>query len=88
MAYSLTRERPLAAAWPLAALGSLARAVDRLAKARRRRLAVAALLEMDDYRLWDLGISRPDLQGMMRSDGFDVELIRDGRRSGTFHPPS
>ena len=55
--------------------------------AARRRKALAALLEMDDYRLWDIGIARADLAGVIRSDGFDINLVRDQRRALDVWPP-
>jgi uncharacterized protein YjiS (DUF1127 family) len=87
MAYSLSSERPVAAAAPFAFVAGLLHLVGRLAKARRRRLALAMLLEMDDYRLWDLGISRADLPRVLRSDDFDADQIRYRRRDFDVSPP-
>jgi len=87
MAYSLSGERPTAAAWPTAILASVVRFVARAGKARRQRVALAALLEMDEYRLWDLGVTRADLGRALRSEDFDIEAIRDGRRSLDVWPP-
>jgi uncharacterized protein YjiS (DUF1127 family) len=88
MAYSLSRERPLAAAWPVAFVARLARLVGEAAKARRQRVALAALLEMDEYRLWDLGVTRQDLQRALRAEEFDIEAIRDRRRGLDIWPPA
>jgi uncharacterized protein YjiS (DUF1127 family) len=88
MAYSLFGERPLVAAWPLAPFAAALRWAKRAAKARRRRLALATLMEMDDYRLWDLGISPSDLHLSMRSEAFDLNAIRDCRRGLDVWPPA
>ena len=88
MAYSLSGERPYAAAWPIAVVVTLARAVARKARARRQRQAFTALLELEDYRLWDLGISRDDLRHALRSDDFDIEAVRDQRRGFDVWPPA
>jgi len=88
MAYSLSGERPITAAWPLAFVATLARAAGRAAKARRQRRALAALLEMDEYRLWDLGVTREDLRRAVRADEFDIEAIRDRRRGLDIWPPA
>jgi uncharacterized protein YjiS (DUF1127 family) len=87
MAYSLAGERPNIAAWPSVLIAAVLRRVARAAKARRQRLALAALLEMDDSRLWDLGISRSDLSRALRSDDFDLDAIRDRRRGFDLWPP-
>jgi len=88
VAYSLSGERPLAAAWPIALLVALTRLVNRKNKARRQRLAFTALLELEDHRLWDLGISRDDLRRALRSDNFDIDAVRDQRRAFDVWPPA
>jgi uncharacterized protein YjiS (DUF1127 family) len=88
MAYSLFGERPAVVASPIALFGVLARAMARKAKARRNRVALAALLEFDEHRLWDLGISRADLGNALRSEDFDIEAVRDRRRSLDAWPPA
>jgi len=88
MAYSLSGERPLVAAWPSAVFVALVRTIARAAKARRQRLALAALLELDEYRLWDLGVTRQDLRHALRAEEFDVEAIRDRRRGLDVWPPA
>jgi uncharacterized protein YjiS (DUF1127 family) len=87
MAYSLSGERPIAAAWPSRVLGSMLHWAMRAGKARRQRVALSALLEMDEYRLWDLGISRDDLTHALRNDDFDVAAVRDHRRGFDVWPP-
>ena len=88
MAYSLSGERPLAAAArPFALLATLVTFVRQAGKARRRRVALTTLLEMDEYRLWDLGISPGDLRAALRSEDFDIEAVRDARRSLDVWPP-
>ena len=88
MAYSLSGERPYAAGWPISAVVALARTVTRRVKARRQRAALTALLDLEDHRLWDVGISREDLRRALRSDDFDIEAIRDQRRGFDIWPPA
>jgi len=80
MAYSLSGERPAVAAWPIELAAALLRRVAQLAKARRQRVALEVLLEMDEYRLWDMGIARDDLTRALRSDSFDVAELRPNPR--------
>ena len=80
MAYSLAGDRPNAAAWPSVLFAAVLRPLARLVKARRRRIVLAVLLDMDDYRLWDLGISRSDLTRAVCAEDFDIDAIRDRRR--------
>jgi uncharacterized protein YjiS (DUF1127 family) len=87
MAYSPSGERPIIAAWPFASLTSLLRSAARYAKVRRNRIALTTLIEMDEYRLWDLGISRNDLARALQSDDFDIDAIRDQRRGFDVWPP-
>ncbi len=88
MAYSLSGERPLAAAArPFALVARFVTFVRQAAKARRRRVALTTLLEMDEYHLWDLGVSRTDLRAALRSDDFDIEAVRDARRGLDVWPP-
>ena len=87
MAYSLSGERPIAAAWPISVFAAAWAAVARAVKARRRRVLLRTLLEMDEHRLWDLGISREDLRRALRSDDFDIDRIRDSRRGFDVLPP-
>jgi uncharacterized protein YjiS (DUF1127 family) len=87
MAYALSGERPRGAAWPIRPFIALASWVERTRAAARRRKALAVLLEMDDYRLWDIGIAREDLSGVIRADAFNVDLVRDWRRSLDVWPP-
>jgi uncharacterized protein YjiS (DUF1127 family) len=87
MAYSLSGERPHVAAWPFTAFAFVFSGIARAAKARRRRIALAQLLEMNEHRLWDLGISRDDLSRALRSEEFDIEAVRDGRRGLDVWPP-
>lgn len=88
MAYSLSGERPYAAAWPIAAAVALVRALARRVKAHRQRVALTALLDLEDHRLWDVGISREDLHRALRSDDFDIEAVRDQRRGFDIWPPA
>ncbi len=87
MAYSLSGEQPSAAAMPLNLLAALKAAVGQWAAARRRRIALTTLLELEDYRLWDLGISRSDLARAVRSDDFDVLAVHRSGRALEIWPP-
>jgi|GEM_PF-466512 len=62
MAYSLVGERPRAAASSRPLLWGLFAFVQKRARARAERLALARLLEMDDARLDDLGLVRQDIR--------------------------
>jgi len=88
MAYSLSGERPTIAAWPIVLVSSMLRHLAKAAKKRRRRLAFTALLEMDEHRLWDLGISRDDLYRAIKRDDFDIVAVRDARRGLDVWPPA
>ena len=76
MAYALSGERPRSAAWPLRPFLTLFRRLADARAAARRRKMLATLLEMDDYRLWDLGIARSDLAHALGSDAFDLDRLR------------
>lgn len=87
MAYALSGERPQGAAWLLRPFIAFGRWLADARAATRRRKVLAALLDLDDYRLWDLGIGRADLAHAVRADAFDIELVRDWRRSLDVWPP-
>ena len=76
MAYSLPGPRRQVAVWPFALIARILRRMAQSAKARRERVALSALLELDDYGLWDLGIARDDLNRALRADDFDIDAIR------------
>lgn len=61
MALSLPGERSLAAATPANPLVAFMRWIAKAQAARTRRNALAELLELDNSRLSDLGISREDI---------------------------
>jgi uncharacterized protein YjiS (DUF1127 family) len=61
MAYLLTSERPAAAAMPFRTSNPLARWFAAFRAARTRKLALAELMDMDESRLRDLGITRQDV---------------------------
>jgi uncharacterized protein YjiS (DUF1127 family) len=87
MAYALSGERPHRAAWPLRPFIALARHLAGARAAAHRRKALTRLIEMDDYRLWDLGIARADLARALRAEAFDLDHVRDWRRSLDVWPP-
>lgn len=61
MALSLPGERSLSAASPANPFAAFARWIAKARAARTRRHALTALLELDNARLRDLGISRDDV---------------------------
>ncbi|MET3926464.1 hypothetical protein [Devosia sp. 2618] len=61
MAISLPGERSLAAATPAHPLAAFTRWIAQANAARTRRVALKALLDLDQDRLADLGISRADV---------------------------
>lgn len=87
MAYSLSGERPTAAATPLHLFVALKAKIAQWLAARRNRIAITELQSLDDYRLWDLGISRDDLARIMRSDEFDVLAVHRSGRALDVWPP-
>ncbi len=66
MALSLFGERSVAAATPLNPIAALGRWIAGVQAGRARRAALGALLELDDARLSDLGISRSDIMGALQ----------------------
>lgn len=87
MAYSLSGERPVAAARPLGWLAGLGRHLYRLVAAYRRRQMLDTLLEFDDHRLWDLGISRYDIARALDDAGYSIAKARDRRTGLDIWPP-
>jgi uncharacterized protein YjiS (DUF1127 family) len=87
MAYALSGERSRAAARPLRPLIALFRRLAEARAAARRRQMLSALMEMDDYRLWDVGIARGDLAHALRSESFDIDRLRDRHRALDVWPP-
>jgi uncharacterized protein YjiS (DUF1127 family) len=86
MAYSLIGERPRAAARPLRRLAGLPARFYRAVAAYRRRQMLDTLLELDDYRLKDLGITRHDIAEALSQPDHSLAAVRD-RRCGAL-PPS
>jgi uncharacterized protein YjiS (DUF1127 family) len=87
MAYALSGERPHAAARSLRPLIALFRRLAEACATARRRKMLTALMEMYDYRLWDLGIARGDLAHAIGSDAFDIDRLRDRHRALDVWPP-
>lgn len=81
MVHLLSSERPALAAAPSSLFAGLANwfAKARLARARRR--TYASLLELEDSRLADLGITRTDLFEAMHSQSVRPGLKLAGRRA-------
>lgn len=61
MAHLLSSERPIAAATSPSFLAGLAAWFGKVRARRTQRVALATLLEFDEHRLDDLGISRQDV---------------------------
>ncbi len=86
MASLLTHERPLAAAISLLSIRPL-RLLARARADRQQRKALATLMELDDRRLEDLGLSRDDVREAMRTrprslgEVFAARRARAARRS-------
>ncbi|MFD2648657.1 DUF1127 domain-containing protein [Devosia albogilva] len=72
MALSLFGERSVAAATPRNPLALLGRWIAAVRTSRARRRALTSLLELDEARLRDLGISRSDI----------IEALQQPRGSG------
>lgn len=61
MAHSLSGERPFTAAAPSRPLLALRRWLAAAHKAHARRMALKALLDLDDANLRDMGVTRQDI---------------------------
>ncbi|MEO5804937.1 DUF1127 domain-containing protein [Devosia sp.] len=66
MAFSLYSERPIVAATSTGFVASVQIWFAKAAAARTRRTALATLLELENFRLDDLGISREDVTDALR----------------------
>ncbi|HVW93575.1 MAG TPA: DUF1127 domain-containing protein [Devosia sp.] len=87
MAYSLLGERPHRAAWPIRTLSTLVGQFVHLAAAYRRRQMLETLLELEDHRLWDLGVTRNDLIEALKTPDYDIQWARERRRAISVWPP-
>jgi uncharacterized protein YjiS (DUF1127 family) len=85
MAYLLSSERPAAAAVPVNPLRALFRWLGEQRVERARRSALRSLLDLDNSRLDDLGISRHDLFEALhdRSQPLGEKLSRSRARSSS-----
>lgn len=82
MALSLPGERSLAAATPSNPFAAFTRWIIKAQAARTRRFALSSLLDLDDARLADLGISRQDIETAMvspRSQSLNAARARNVR---------
>ena len=66
MAYLLTGERPDAVAFSSPFLAGIAGWLGKVRNQRARKVALSDLLEYEDYRLEDLGLSRHDILEAIR----------------------
>jgi uncharacterized protein YjiS (DUF1127 family) len=81
MALSLHSERSVAAATPANPFAVFTRWLAKAQAARTRRVALAALLELDHSRLNDLGISREDVVQAIRNNGSPAGLTLNAARA-------
>ena len=79
MALSLPGERSVAAAKPANPFAAFVRWIARAQAARARRVALSALLELDQARLSDLGISRDDIVTAMTPGAHAVPVLNAAR---------
>ena len=79
MALSLSGERSVAATTPANPFAAFARWIARAQAARARRVALSALLELDQARLSDLGISRDDIVTAMAPGAHAVPVLNAAR---------
>jgi uncharacterized protein YjiS (DUF1127 family) len=86
MAYSLSGERPVAAAYSFNPVSGLLRILAKLRAARVQRLALAELLELDEFRLYDLGISRQDVVSAIHNPGQNPGETLNARRAANTVP--
>ena len=81
MAYLLSGERSSATAVIRSPLVGLVRWFEKSRKARAQKLALASLLELEDFRLDDLGISRQDILDAVENPDRNVGAHLAARRS-------
>lgn len=67
MAFSLSSERPVVAAHSTGIAAIVRNWFAKTAEANARRIALATLLEYEDFRLDDLGISRQDIMDALKN---------------------
>ncbi len=80
MAFLLSSERPAAAAMPFRPTTVVVRWFAQMRATRNKRLALTALLEMDEARLSDLGIERQDIIAAARAtEGTMGQLLHAAR---------
>jgi uncharacterized protein YjiS (DUF1127 family) len=87
MAYSLSGERPHGAAFPVRLIAALLRGLATAAAELRRRQQLTQLLELDEHRLWDLGISRHDIVKAMNHVDYRIDAARDRHTTLDVWPP-
>ena len=81
MALVLSGERPAAARVPFNPMRLVVNWFARVRAERNQRVALQSLLELDAYRLRDLGIERTDLFDAMIADHQSTRLLAE-RRAG------
>jgi uncharacterized protein YjiS (DUF1127 family) len=88
MAYLLSGERSsLADASPSHPFGGIVRWLAKVHSARARRVALTQLLELEDFRLDDLGLCRQDIVEAIRNPDRGSALAhRRADRARTWHP--
>jgi len=81
MAYLLSGERSSATAISRSPFAAFPRWLEKSRKARSQRLALATLLELEDFRLDDLGISRQDILDAVENPDRNAGAQLSARRS-------
>ena len=79
MALSLPGERSLAAATPANPFVAFTRWIAKAQAARTRRTALSELLELDNTRLSDLGISRDDIAAALAQPTLSGRTLSSAR---------
>lgn len=79
MALSLSSERSIAAASSANPIVAFARWIAQAKTARTRRTALIALMELDQSRLEDLGISRRDIEAALASPHQSGRVLHNAR---------
>lgn len=79
MALSLSSERSIAAASSANPFVAFARWIAQTKAARTRRTALIALMELDQSRLDDLGISREDIDAALAAPHQSARVLHNAR---------
>ena len=83
MAYSLSGERPAAVAYSFNPVSGLLRLFAKMRADRNRKIALNELLELDEFRLYDLGINRQDVVSAIRNNQSAGEALTARRAAAS-----